>query len=454
MDRSADDSEPPVRPGSSYAPRSEQGSREENPVFVRAAPAASAVAPRRSQSSTQGRRRTFPFRLHALLSDVEKTGQTHIISWQPHGRCFIVRNTDAFVEQLLPRYFSQTKWSSFQRQLNLYSFERISAGVDRGGYHHRFFLRGEPALCEAIKRSEVKGTRIRVPSDVAKEPNFWLQQPVNPPMPGPLAGLEHLLYPLLSMQIHPTASSSIALSVASTPSANPTDQLLLQSLAMANPQILAGLNDSTTNQTLLMIQSGLQPDALASLPASDIDRMRQLIGTNRSSTNTAATAEASGNNVVNLNLVDQILASIPGDIQSSDVVRLPDRSSPEAHRFLVSGYGAVSEGTTTNDSSNDTEAEDDNLDSKPAAVENPNQKDDSHAEASGVILTTHVGNGVAPAVPSVASVDQPTPNTSNYTKPPTESDTPNELDQAGYTASEGDIDESSEWGRFLNRYFD
>ena len=46
----------------------------------------------RSRQTPTGRRRTFPLRLHTLLSDVEAQGQTDIISWQPHGKCFVVRN--------------------------------------------------------------------------------------------------------------------------------------------------------------------------------------------------------------------------------------------------------------------------------------------------------------------------------------------------------------------------
>lgn len=32
----------------------------------------------------------FPVKLHYLLEDMESDGLGHIVSWQPHGRCFIV----------------------------------------------------------------------------------------------------------------------------------------------------------------------------------------------------------------------------------------------------------------------------------------------------------------------------------------------------------------------------
>lgn len=46
---------------------------------------------------------SFPVRLHYMLSDLEKDGKDDIISWQPHGRCFLVHKQKEFVEELLPK---------------------------------------------------------------------------------------------------------------------------------------------------------------------------------------------------------------------------------------------------------------------------------------------------------------------------------------------------------------
>lgn len=61
----------------------------------------------------------FPMKLHAMLDQIEKDGLGHIISWQPHGRCFVVHKPKQFVEDVLQQYFKQSKMTSFQRQLNL-----------------------------------------------------------------------------------------------------------------------------------------------------------------------------------------------------------------------------------------------------------------------------------------------------------------------------------------------
>jgi hypothetical protein len=42
----------------------------------------------------------FPAKLHYMLSELEKEGLEHIVSWQPHGRCFIIHKQSQFLEQL------------------------------------------------------------------------------------------------------------------------------------------------------------------------------------------------------------------------------------------------------------------------------------------------------------------------------------------------------------------
>ena len=46
--------------------------------------------------------RTFPVTLHFMLNELKSDGLDHIISWQPHGRCFVVHKQTQFVENILP----------------------------------------------------------------------------------------------------------------------------------------------------------------------------------------------------------------------------------------------------------------------------------------------------------------------------------------------------------------
>jgi len=83
---------------------------------------------------------------HYMLSELEDDNQDHIVSWAPHGRCFVVHDQvslkewpkrrrglklfctshtltldhpsqDEFVRSILPMWFRQTKFASFQRQV-------------------------------------------------------------------------------------------------------------------------------------------------------------------------------------------------------------------------------------------------------------------------------------------------------------------------------------------------
>jgi len=129
----------------------------------------------------------FPLKLHQALEQVEDDGFADCISWQPHGRCFVIRKPKQFVEQVMPRYFNQTKLTSFQRQLNLYGFVRLTRGPDANGYYHEYFLRGRPFLTKYMVRTRVKGTKIKGASSPDDEPDFYSMPPVGPYDPTTMA---------------------------------------------------------------------------------------------------------------------------------------------------------------------------------------------------------------------------------------------------------------------------
>lgn len=78
------------------------------------------------------------------------------------------------------RYFRQSKLTSFQRQLNLYGFQRLTRGADAGGYYHELFLRNRVFLAKRMERTKVKGTRFKAASSPDSEPDFYSMPPVPP----------------------------------------------------------------------------------------------------------------------------------------------------------------------------------------------------------------------------------------------------------------------------------
>ena len=108
-----------------------------------------------SSGSVQGTNTLlFPWKLHDMLQTVERDGQDDVVSWLPDGKSFKVHDTNTFVNEIMPKHFKQTKYKSFQRQLNLWGFKRItkSNGPDKGAYSHPQFLKGQKSLCRHLCR--------------------------------------------------------------------------------------------------------------------------------------------------------------------------------------------------------------------------------------------------------------------------------------------------------------
>ena len=108
---------------------------------------------------------------------LDRSDLVDVISWMPHGRAFIVKKPKLFAVDVLPRFFKQTKYLSFTRQLNLWGFKRITKGLDGGAYYHELFLRGRPYLAMRMKRHKVKGTGIKLTPNPSMEPLFYRDYP-------------------------------------------------------------------------------------------------------------------------------------------------------------------------------------------------------------------------------------------------------------------------------------
>lgn len=68
--------------------------------------------------------RVFPEQLHYVLTEMELHGQSHIASWQPHGRSFKVHSRDKFVADILPTYVNDAL-RFYQYNLTLIALARV-----------------------------------------------------------------------------------------------------------------------------------------------------------------------------------------------------------------------------------------------------------------------------------------------------------------------------------------
>ncbi|KAL3927210.1 MAG: hypothetical protein SGBAC_013174 [Bacillariaceae sp.] len=99
-------------------------------------------------------RSSFPEKLHGLIMDAETMGFQDVVSWQDSGKSFKVHKPQIFQNDIIPKYFKPIKYTSFQRQLSIYGFQRIRTGWNTGGYEHPYFARADSSLCKNIRRHQ------------------------------------------------------------------------------------------------------------------------------------------------------------------------------------------------------------------------------------------------------------------------------------------------------------
>jgi hypothetical protein len=63
----------------------------------------------------------------------------------------MVHKKDLFIKEIVPQYFNQTRYKSFQRQLSLYGFQRVTVGANKGLRHHDKLRRGREDLVRQMK---------------------------------------------------------------------------------------------------------------------------------------------------------------------------------------------------------------------------------------------------------------------------------------------------------------
>lgn len=150
----------------------------------------------------------FPRRLSEMLDSeahLAKIDPHHqnIISWSDSGKAFRIANVSLFSSRILPKYFRTSKFSSFQRNLNLvsvmtgrtvcpipysnltivliltnahvfiifeqYGFCKVRRGPDTDMYAHPAFARGQPETLSQLRKCNSSGTKESLAPTAATE---------------------------------------------------------------------------------------------------------------------------------------------------------------------------------------------------------------------------------------------------------------------------------------------
>jgi len=80
----------------------------------------------------------FPIKLMQIL---DENAHSEVIHWLPHGRGFLISNKKRFAEEILPKYFKESKYTSFTRRLNRWNFVIQTHGRSKASYFHPSFVR-------------------------------------------------------------------------------------------------------------------------------------------------------------------------------------------------------------------------------------------------------------------------------------------------------------------------
>lgn len=134
-----------------------------SPSFVATSTTTSGIRsiPHHMSPPPMAKSKTFPWKLHEMLQLADHEGFEKIVSWLPDGKSFKVHNTREFVKKVMPNFFLQSKYKSFQRQLNLWGFERLTNGPGKGGYRHPcFFFRDNEFEIAKMERRKAKGSSL------------------------------------------------------------------------------------------------------------------------------------------------------------------------------------------------------------------------------------------------------------------------------------------------------
>jgi hypothetical protein len=82
-----------------------------------------------------------------MLMTLERE-ESVVARFRPHGRAFVIHDPTAFVQDVMPRWFRQSKFVSFRRQLHLYNFRLIKGrrNDDAGSFWVRLLDARSPSM--------------------------------------------------------------------------------------------------------------------------------------------------------------------------------------------------------------------------------------------------------------------------------------------------------------------
>jgi len=121
-----------------------------------------------------------------LYKMLEEQTFANVVSWGPHGDCFVVKDMNEFTKSILPRMFKHSNFASFVRQLNKYDFHKVKNTDDNQFGEHSWTFR-HPDF-HADRRDALENIKRKVPTQRKSLPSSSLRPTSGSPGPGDRSG--------------------------------------------------------------------------------------------------------------------------------------------------------------------------------------------------------------------------------------------------------------------------
>ena len=105
--------------------------------------------------------RTTTFVVKLMNTLLDSTYQ-NFIGWCNNGKAFVIKDSDEFVQHLLPNVFKQAKFESFTRKLYRWGFRRVMNTSNNHTFYHEFFLRDKPMLCLKMRSGNIVSSNVDI----------------------------------------------------------------------------------------------------------------------------------------------------------------------------------------------------------------------------------------------------------------------------------------------------
>lgn len=206
------------------------------------------------------------------MSILDSNEHGDIISWLPHGRGFIIRDKRRLADEVLPKYFKESKYTSFTRRLNRWNFTIQTHGHKEASYFHPMFIRGDPQRSLEMHPTPQSSNKARETRYI--DDNKPMQMDLmNPPPPGSVVGNQAVpgydagngmrpgaSYPAVTNSLARADVSAQIMAAGAAAGGDPYADSRSNSSMPALPQSQMALNMSGANPSLPQVQAvNMQP---------------------------------------------------------------------------------------------------------------------------------------------------------------------------------------------------